>query len=60
VSIQDINDQKTYYDSDFDITFETYTVVEKLKAEAEDDYVAQTIIDTMVDDDGELILRRGM
>jgi hypothetical protein len=54
----DVEEHKHYYDTEFRITFDVLSVVEKLKAEAADDYTAQLIVDTMVDGDY-LILSRG-
>jgi hypothetical protein len=59
ISKYDVEDHKHYYDTEFKITFDTLTVVEKLRSEAATDYTAQLIVDTMVDGDY-LILSRGL
>jgi len=58
ITKSDVDDHKHYYDTEFRITFDVLSVVEKLKAEADTDYVAQLIVDTMIDGDY-LILSRG-
>jgi hypothetical protein len=57
ITKSDVEDFRHHYGAEFSITFQALSVVEKLKAEAPDDYTAQLIIDTMVDG-GHLIISR--